>query len=775
MRVSRLSRLWVCWPLLGLLVLAVGCPQSSVDSSAFRVKTASQEPSTSNSNTSEGAAAPAESASTGPVTQQTVTTPPPTPEQNQQVPSPVATPNPPVSENASSQPSPTPPSASHGTDQAAVNTESPPPASPPSPPATDLLALVDPATHCLMGQWTRVGRGFRSPAQAYTTLVFPFDPPSQFRLLIVARRIEGYESLNVTLPVGGSQAMVVLDGFGRRISGLSMVSGRTADANETRFFGFSFLPNMPVPIQFFCSPNRIAVQAGSRWIIDWRGSPGVLSLDSRFWKHIPPNRIAISVYSPNTVFVIERAELTPLPEGLGLPEETLVPGRPGSSLAGGPGSRPPFGPPWGRFDGPPESPAESPSVQESASPPASQTASEPPPSNVPVMHFHEEPPEAVTQWKDSVGLIEYPLGSGTGFVAKENLIATNAHVIEGAFAEDLEISFTGAQEGRYRVQKILFEDPARDLAILYVTCPQKPVTLAQNSELRTGDKVAIISNPSLGKTDIVVRNAIVAGQVAARVHTKGYDFYQVNANVNPGSSGAPLFNWQGEVVGVVAMKATEEGERELGMALRNLDQTFAKVMPGIIRRGAAFSIPGSSLVKAIEEAEKELQQPAGRAGDLHTERAMFEKLALAGALYLLKFAANVPDQVREQEQMVRLRGIPRMAASKVKLVDLMPEYQADKINEVLEGPEGREILAFCTNNVEQRLEALKQSPHVDSNRVKLLEALWRTVLTLKRNADNPPTTYQGYSQVAIQQSDNLKRQVTQLADSFSQLRPAYAD
>ncbi len=82
MRVSRLSRLWVCWPLLGLLVLAVGCPQSSVDSSAFRVKTASQEPSTSNSNTSEGAAAPAESASTGPVTQQTVTTPPPTPEQN---------------------------------------------------------------------------------------------------------------------------------------------------------------------------------------------------------------------------------------------------------------------------------------------------------------------------------------------------------------------------------------------------------------------------------------------------------------------------------------------------------------------------------------------------------------------------------------------------------------------------------------------------------------------------------------------------------------------
>lgn len=786
MRIARAASLWGVCLVLAAFVFAGGCPQSSSNSETFRVKTSSEQASSVSSQTTDGTATAAGSASGGGLSQQIGM---PTPEragQPQQSPVAAVTTGAEASRRAadetelaiSKHPTTTPQSVGVQTTQATESSPSRPDLSPSAAPrpAIDLLSLVNPADHSLRGQWLREEKGLRSPGQSYTTLVFPFEPPSQYRLEIMARRVEGSESLNVTLPMGNAQAMVVLDGFGRRISGLSLVSGRTADANETRHFGFGFQNNTSVCLEFFCAPNRLAVRAADRWLIDWRGDPSVLSLDSRYWSHLPPGRICVSVYSATTVFVIERANITPCPEGLGLTEEPLVKTVPSPLFAGGPGPRPPFGPPpWRR---PTESPPQGPGDQDQASVPSSQPVETTPPSAVPpapVVHFNEAPPEAVTQWKDSVGLIEYPLASGTGFVLRENLVVTNAHVIEAAFAEDVEISFAGAQEGRYRVQKILFEDPARDLAILQVTCPQKPIPLAQQSELRTGDKVAIISNPSLGKTEIVLRNAIVAGQVVARVHTKGYDFYQVNANVNPGSSGAPLFNWQGEVVGVIAMKATEQGERELGTALRNLDQTFAKMMPGIIRQGIAFAIPGNVLVKACEEAEKELQQPTGRANDLHAERAMFEKLALAGALYLLKFAANVPDEVREQERLVRMRGVPRMAASKVKLVDLMPEHQADKINEVLEGSEGREILAFCTNNVEQRLEALKQSPHADSERVKLLEALFRTVSTLRRNSENPPTTYQAYSQVALQQSENLKNQVTKLVDLFSQFRPAYAD
>ncbi len=785
MKIARAASLWGVCLVLAAFVFAGGCPQSSSDSETFRVKTSSEQASSVSSQTADGTATAAQSASGSGLSQQVGV---PTPEragQPQQSPGAAPTSRSEVSRPAahegelaaSKEATPTPQPVSLQATQVTEVSPSRPVSPPPAPhPAIDLLSLVNPTDHSLRGQWLREEKGLCSPGQPYTTLVFPFEPPSEYRLEIMARRVEGSESLNVTLPMGNSQAMAVLDGFGRRISGLSLVSGRTADANETRHFGFGFQNNSSVCLEFFCSPNRLAVRAADRWIIDWRGDPSVLSLDTRYWSHIPRGRICISVYSATTVFVIERANLTPCPEGLGLPEEPLVQRVPGPSFAGAPGTRPPFAPPpWLRST---EPPPQAPRGQDQASAPSPHPVEVPSASEAPassVVHFNEEPPEAVTQWKDSVGLIEYPLASGTGFVLKENLVVTNAHVIEAAFAEDMVISFAGAQEGRYRVQKILFEDPARDLAVLQVTCPQKPIPLAQQSDLRTGDKVAIISNPSLGKTDVVLRNAIVAGQVAARVHTKGYDFYQVNANVNPGSSGAPLFNWQGKVVGVIAMKATEQGERELGTALRNLDQTFAKMMPGVIRRGIAFAIPGNVLVKACEEAEKELQQPTGRASDLHTERAMFEKLALAGALYLLKFAANVPDEVREQERLVRMRGVPRMAASKVKLVDLLPEYQADKINDMLNGSEGREILTFCTRDLNQRLEALKQSPHADAERVKLLEALFRTVSTLRRNSENPPTTYQAYSQVALQQSENLKNQVTKLIELFSQFQPAYAD
>ncbi|WP_157732046.1 S1 family peptidase [Thermogutta terrifontis] len=640
-------------------------------------------------------------------------------------------------------------------------------------PPQDLLALVDPTVHCMLGNWVREGKSLRSPGQARTTLVFPFDPPQEFRLVIVARRVQGRESLNVTLPVGNSQTMVVLEGYGRLVSGLSLVSGATADHNETTYFGRIFQGDAPVTLEFASAPDYVHVRASQELIIQWQGDASRLSLDQRFWSHIPPRRIALSVYRAETVFVIDRVELLPGPIGARYRPD-FARARPGGPGMGRP-SRPFGSPPWLSAGPPPSSPPQT-QPEETPSPP--ETAGVRPRSELPgppITHFDEQPPEEVTQWKDSVGLIEFPLASGTGFVAKEKLIVTNSHVIEGAFVEDLEITFAGAQEGRYRVQKLLYEDPARDLAILYVDCPQKPIPIAFVTELRPGDKVAIISNPSLGNTELILRNAMVAGQVAARVHKKGYDFYQITANVNPGSSGAPLFNWQGEVVGVIAMKATEEGERELGQALRNLDQSFAKIMPGVIRRGMAFSIPGNALVKAIEEAEKELQQPTGRAADLHAERAIFENLAVAGVLYLLKFAANVPDEVRAQEQVVRMRGVPRLAAGKVKLVELMPEDQARKIRSALDASEAREILAFCTKNLDQRLNALKQSPHVDQNRVKLLESLMRTVNTLKRYGESPPTTYQAYSQAALQQSENLKDQVTRLADSFAQLRPAYAD
>ncbi|MGQ9562303.1 MAG: trypsin-like peptidase domain-containing protein [Thermogutta sp.] len=794
MRRGRSSHVRTALVVWGSLLFLAGCPQSSRDSlSSFRVKMDSQktaETAATNAPVTGQQAVPEATATNAIQSQESAAKPAEQPQGAPVTPTPVQTPavtNPPPAPESVS-PSGTVEPAKASTEEGSpavlpVNSQiaqQAPPATSEPQQITDLLQLVQLEKHCIFGQWVREGKGLRSPGVARTTVIFPFNPPEEYKLRIVARRVQGSESLNVTLPVGVfSHVMVILEGYGRLASGLNLVAGATADNNETTHIGRIFPPNEPVELEFFSSAKRVAVRAGGKWIIDWSGDPHLLRLDRRYWMHIPPRRIAVSVYSENTVFVIERAELTPCPAGLDLPSNVaLVPksDRPASSRRSL--TWPPFGPPPDRFEEtPPESrpPESRPPI--GGPPPVAQAGSRPEttPALPPITHFNEQPPEEVTQWKDSVGLIEYPLASGTGFVIKEKLVVTNAHVIEGAFVEDLEITFTGAVEGRYRVQRLLYEDPARDLAILYVDCPQKPIPMAASSSLSTGEKVAIISNPSLGDTDLVLRNATVAGLIAGRVHTKGYDFYQVNANVNPGSSGAPLFNWKGEVVGVVAMKATEEGERELGEAARGLDQTFAKMMPGVIRSGMAFAIPGNALAKAIEAAEKELLEPTNRTRDLHAERALFENLAVAGILYLLKFAANVPPEVRNQEELVRMRGIPRMAASKVKLAELMPEDEARAIKRALESSEARELLAFCTKNLDQRLQTLKESPHADQNRVKLLESLMRTVNNVKRNAENPPANYQAYSQTALQQSQNLKDQVSKLKDSFAQLRAAYAD
>ncbi len=92
----------------------------------------------------------------------------------------------------------------------------------------------------------------------------------------------------------------------------------------------------------------------------------------------------------------------------------------------------------------------------------SSLASSPPATTIPL----EQLPEAVRRSKESVCIIEHPLGSGTGFVVAENLVATNAHVVEGAYVDEIECHFSAAGLVKCRASRVLFEDPVRDLCLL---------------------------------------------------------------------------------------------------------------------------------------------------------------------------------------------------------------------------------------------------------------------------------------------------------------------
>jgi len=137
-------------------------------------------------------------------------------------------------------------------------------------------------------------------------------------------------------------------------------------------------------------------------------------------------------------------------------------------------------------------------------------------------------------------------GAGSGFIiGKEGLIVTNNHVVEGA----REVTGTLASEEEY-LATVIGRDPKTDIALVKIQ-PKGALpaaTLGDSDRLRVGDWVVAIGNP------FGLNNTVTAGIISAKGRVIGAgpydDFIQTDASINPGNSGGPLFNLQGEVVGI---------------------------------------------------------------------------------------------------------------------------------------------------------------------------------------------------------------------------------
>jgi serine protease Do len=151
---------------------------------------------------------------------------------------------------------------------------------------------------------------------------------------------------------------------------------------------------------------------------------------------------------------------------------------------------------------------------------------------------------------------------GSGFVISEKgMILTNNHVVEKA--TEIKIKLETGQE--YDA-KLVGRDPKTDLALIQVE-PDKdfpaPAVLGDSDALRVGDLVMAVGNPfGLGHT-------VTTGIISAKSRVLGAgpydDFLQTDAAINPGNSGGPLFNMQGQVIGInTAIIAQGQG---LGFAI----------------------------------------------------------------------------------------------------------------------------------------------------------------------------------------------------------------
>ena len=136
-------------------------------------------------------------------------------------------------------------------------------------------------------------------------------------------------------------------------------------------------------------------------------------------------------------------------------------------------------------------------------------------------------------------------GTGSGFiVSSDGLILTNAHVVDGA--DELRIRLT---DNREFAGKVLGLDKKTDIAVVKIEAKDLPVLKIGSSEsLKVGEWVAAIGSP------FGLHNTVTAGIVSAKSRQLPSDqyvpFIQTDVAVNPGNSGGPLFNMQGEVVGI---------------------------------------------------------------------------------------------------------------------------------------------------------------------------------------------------------------------------------
>lgn len=170
------------------------------------------------------------------------------------------------------------------------------------------------------------------------------------------------------------------------------------------------------------------------------------------------------------------------------------------------------------------------------------------------------------------------LGSGFVIDGTEGLIVTNNHVIDGA--DEIIVNFHDGT--KLTVEKVIGKDVKSDIALLKVN-PKKPlvdVKFGSSTALEVGDWVLAIGNPfGLG-------GSVSVGIISAKsrdINSGPYDDYlQTDAAINKGNSGGPLFNMDGEVVGV----------------------NTAIISPTGGSIGIGFAVPSDTVVAVVEQLKQ---------------------------------------------------------------------------------------------------------------------------------------------------------------------------
>ncbi len=199
-------------------------------------------------------------------------------------------------------------------------------------------------------------------------------------------------------------------------------------------------------------------------------------------------------------------------------------------------------------------------------------------------------PELAARAKRSVVLLNRAdstgkkAGSGTGFViSSTGLIVTNFHVVDGSAA----MTATFAEDERtIKIIGLVAVDEEKDIAIIQAEGSAfVPLVLGESETLRTGDDIIVVGSPeglsaalSTGVVAAKRENGLADDGNSGELRVTSWTL-QITATVAPGSSGSPIMNMRGEVVGVVVGKTRGEA-LHFGVKIEVAKGLLAGIRPG---------------------------------------------------------------------------------------------------------------------------------------------------------------------------------------------------
>lgn len=270
--------------------------------------------------------------------------------------------------------------------------------------------------------------------------------------------------------------------------------------------------------------------------------------------------------------------------------------------------------------------------------------------------------------------------SGTGFIISEDgYILTNNHVVESAYTTGSDVIVKLYDGSEYTAKIVGVEGRDSDVAVLKIEASGlSPVALGNSDEMEVGENIYVVGNP-LGELTYTMTSGIVSAldrEIAADTNTS-INMFQLDAAVNSGNSGGPVYDAQGRVLGIVTAKYQSAGIEGLGFAIPINDA--AKIARELIDHGY---VTGKAYLGIIvtNMSEADAQRYNSKAGvyvTSVTEGSCAEKA-----------------DIRQGDVILELGG--KAVASTGELAEAKKDYKAGDSCEVKLWRSGKELTVTVT-------------------------------------------------------------------------------